>query len=190
MALTATTLAAAITSTATQLTLTSGTGAAVKSFVKIDSEFCEILDITFSPTIRVSRGQAGTLGVAHGVLSPATIGLGSDFPVSPFLPNEFMQSYGASGAIAIPNVDSTIFINKATLAALTLAVPTQAQNGRRLRIISTTGTAHTVTTTGSATCFNGTTGTATFAAVIGSSMEVVAAAGKWDCVGNRGITFA
>jgi hypothetical protein len=97
----------------------------------------------------------------------------------------------ANGAIAI--VPGTVVITKTgSLAAMTLAAPTAAQNGTILRITSSTAFAHTVTATG--LFDDGVTGgsktTATFAAFAGASMEVMAYEGKWHTISLKAVTVA
>ena len=97
----------------------------------------------------------------------------------------------ASGAIAVAG--GTVVITKTgSLAALTLAAPTAAQNGMILRVTSATAFAHTVTATG--LFDDGVTGgsktTATFAAFAGASMELMAYEGKWHTLGLKAVTVA
>lgn len=97
----------------------------------------------------------------------------------------------ANGAIAL--VPGTVVITKTgSLAAMTLAAPTAAQNGLILRITSATAFAHTVTATG--LFDDGVTGgsknTATFAAFAGASMEVMAYEGKWHTISLKAVTVA
>lgn len=97
----------------------------------------------------------------------------------------------ANGAITI--APGTVVITKTgSLAALTLAAPTAAQNGLILRVTSATAFAHTVTATG--LFDDGVTGgsktTATFAAFAGASMEVMAYEGKWHTISLKAVTVA
>jgi hypothetical protein len=92
----------------------------------------------------------------------------------------------ASGAIGI--IRGTEFITKAGVAAMTLALPIAGTNdGVSLSIVSTTANAHTVTTP--ATGLNGALHIATFAANIGSALELVAYNGSWYTKSNIGITL-
>ena len=97
----------------------------------------------------------------------------------------------ANGALSI--ADSPIVITKTgSLAALTLAAPTVAQNGLRMTITSSTAFAHTVTATGLIN--DGVTGgsknLATFAAFAGASMELMAYAGKWQVLSLNAVTIS
>jgi hypothetical protein len=97
----------------------------------------------------------------------------------------------ASGAITVAG--GTVVITKTgSLAAMTLAAPTAAQNGTILRVTSATAFAHTVTATG--LFDDGVTGgsktTATFAAFAGASMELMAYEGKWHTLSLKAVTVA
>jgi hypothetical protein len=97
----------------------------------------------------------------------------------------------ANGAIAVAG--GTVVITKTgTLAALTLAAPTAAQNGTILRVTSATALAHTVTAAG--LIDDGVTGgsktTATFAAFAGASMELMAYEGKWHTLSLKAVTIS
>lgn len=98
----------------------------------------------------------------------------------------------ASGAIAVK--EGTVVITKSSGAAvMTLALPVAGaqtaggDDGKVLRIVSTTAQAHTVTTP--ATGYNGATHIATFAANIGSAFELVAYNGSWYMLNTIGITL-
>lgn len=97
----------------------------------------------------------------------------------------------ASGAITI--APGTVVITKTgSLAAMTLAAPTAAQNGLILTVTSSTAFAHTVTATG--LFDDGVTGgsktTATFAAFAGASMTIMAYEGKWHTLSLKAVTVA
>lgn len=97
----------------------------------------------------------------------------------------------ASGAITI--APGTVVITKTgSLAAMTLAAPTAAQNGLILRVTSATAFAHTVTAT--SLIDDGVTGgsktTATFAAFAGASMELMAYEGKWHTLSLKAVTVS
>jgi hypothetical protein len=97
----------------------------------------------------------------------------------------------ANGAIAL--VPGTVVITKTgSLAAMTLAAPTVAQNGLLLTVTSATAFAHTITAT--ALIDNGVTGgsktTATFAAFAGASITLMAYAGKWHVISANVVSVA
>lgn len=97
----------------------------------------------------------------------------------------------ASGAITI--APGTVVITKTgSLAAMTLAAPTAAQNGLMMTITSATAFAHTVTATG--LFDDGVTGgsknAGTFAAFAGASMTIMAYEGKWHTISLKAVTVA
>jgi len=97
----------------------------------------------------------------------------------------------ASGAITI--APGTVVITKTgSLAALTLAAPTAAQNGLILRVTSATAFAHTITAT--SLIEDGVTGgsktTVTFAAFAGATCELMAYEGKWHTVSLKATTVS
>lgn len=95
----------------------------------------------------------------------------------------------ADGAISVKQ--GVVVITKATAAALTLAAPTATtDDGKVLRIVSSTAAAHTVTQTTPG--FNGGTTTsdvATYGAAIGNAMELVAYNGVWLVSNLTGVTL-
>lgn len=102
-----------------------------------------------------------------------------------------LQVASANGAITIPDGGrKQVVITKGTAAALTLGVPTTAQNGVVIEIVSTTAAAHTVV---AATIgFNeGNAGadTATFGGAIGDGFTVVAYGGEWYILNAVNITL-
>jgi len=185
MALTATTLNGAIGATDTTIVLTSGTSVVVGSFILVDSEYVRVLDITNTPSIRVQRGQLGTLAVAHDTLAYAVSGASSDFSVKPAAR---LYSYGQDGAIVVaPGLHQ---LTKATAGAYTIADPSKAQDGDTMVFTSATAAAHVITGT---TIWDGTATvntTLTFAAVIGASCTLVAEQGKWNVVSLNAVTPA
>lgn len=97
----------------------------------------------------------------------------------------------ASGAITI--APGTVVITKTgSLAAMTLAAPTAAQNGLILRVTSATAFAHTITAT--SLIDDGVTGgsktTVTFAAFAGASCELMAYEGKWHTLSLKATTVS
>lgn len=97
--------------------------------------------------------------------------------------------YTANGAITIQT--GTHLITKGTAAAMTLAAPSTAQNGTRLRIISTTAAAHTLTQT-TPGFNNGSTASdvGTFGGAIGDNIMLEAYNGIWYVTGKTNVTLA
>ena len=139
----------------------------------------------------IQSGQTAMVAMSMQELSAA-----ADFPGSPIgspIPIPYSQpevkTYGAAGAILIPNEDARVFINKATAAAMTLALPSTADDGKQMTIQAGSAAAHTVTVP-SATGFKNTTGTATFGGAIGDSMTIQAYKGQWYPLSVINVTFA
>jgi hypothetical protein len=91
-----------------------------------------------------------------------------------------------NGAITIAP-ETTVVFTKAGVAEMTLAAPSAAQAGTRMTFTAGTANAHTLTATG--LIEDGVTGgaknVATFAAFVGSSLELEARALKWHVVSKN-----
>lgn len=175
MAVTATTLASSKATSDTKIKLTSGTGIANKMLVLVDGEFMRVTDVATSPTVGVVPGYAGTTAGPHGVLAPAIYGIPSDFGT---VSGPDTTSYGADGAIAVPVVDTVIYLTKATAGAYTLAAPAAWQQNTVI-LVSTSAAAHTVTYTAG---FYGNTTSSdvlTFPATINGAFTMKAQNGTW-----------
>ncbi len=98
----------------------------------------------------------------------------------------------ASGAIGIK--EGFAPITKAGVAATTLAAPTAGlpsaggDDGKVLRIKSTTANAHTVTTP--ANKLNGNKAVATFSGAVTDFIELIAYNGVWQVMASSGITLS
>ncbi len=199
MALTSTTLVSAVTDSQTSFSVTSATGFAVGYQVQLDNESVEKVVAISGTLITVSgRGSNGTAAVAHQALGIVTVGPPADFPNAapgkglPISPtDEGFTTYSVNGAIALPDKDTTVLLNKAGVAAMTLAAPSAAQEGVTLTIIAGTAQANTVTQTTPGFNGAGTSGdVATFGGAIGDNMVVRAAKGVWYTVSLRNVTVA
>lgn len=184
MALTATTLSAAITDpAATSINVTSATGFAAGNLLRVNDEFMAVQEIS-GTTLKVQRGRRGTLARAHGILSIAVTGLPADFPpVDP----PHMFTYGAAGAITTkPGIHR---LKAASAAAMTLAAPTADQEGQTLRIIAVAAQAYTLST--GAGYFNAATyNLGTFGGAIGDCIDLVAIDGSWDVTLNKNVSLS
>ncbi len=155
MALTTTTNSVAIGVADTQITVASATGFGLDYLIRVDGEFMRQRAVASGLNIPVVRGVNGTATVAHAVTSNVTVGLPSDFadaPIgvadavtNPAQPAWPIYSYGAAGAIALKA--GIHVINGAVALAMTLADPTQDQDGTMIVIASNGKAAHTVTYT-------------------------------------------
>lgn len=197
MALTRTTIAAAISADALTIPVTSATGFAAGNFIRVDNEYMMVVSITGTSISVRSRGDLGSAAVAHNILAPATTGLLSDLPNFPMGqaaqvdPNaQTIVTASVDGALDIPVQNTLVLVQKAGVCAMTLAAPTTAQDGLEVTILSATANAHTVTYT--AGFYGDTTSSdvATFAAKVGASMTIKAQGGKWGVVSLANVTLA
>ena len=202
MALTNTTLAAAVVQGDTTIRVTSATGFGDKQLIRVDNEFMAQAGAATGggTVIPVRRGLEGTAQVAHGLLADVVTGLPGDFPLPPAghfvtVPPTVIgrATLGADTSLTAadyPVQDLTYVITKATAAAITVGAPSKAQNGLRLTFRSNTAAAHTVTYT---TGFYGDAGSsdiATFAAKAGASMTIEANGGAWGVIALANVTIA
>lgn len=197
MALTRTTISAAIAADADIIPVTSATGFAAGNFLRVDNEYMMVVAVNGTNIQVRSRGDLGSAAVAHNSLAPATTGLLSDLPNYPLGQAAQVDAQGQTivtasvdGALAIPTQDTLVLVQKAGVCAMTLAAPTTAQDGLEVTILSATANAHTVTYT--AGFYGDTTSSdvATFAAKVGASMTIQAQGGKWGVVSLANVTLA
>lgn len=192
MAITATTLATAVTLTDTVINVASATGITAPNFTSgvgitwllIDQEFMVVVGVT-GTFVSVLRGQNGTAQAAHVVNGQVQIGLPTDYAAF----GEFLQAsltgkqtegavnwpatFLSGSADAIPaGVAGFYVVKTAGVNAMTLAAPTVAQEGNIIDIWSDTTNAHTLTAT--ALLANGTAlkTTATFPAFRGAGLKL------------------
>lgn len=198
MALTQTSISAALSADALVLAATSATGATVGGFAKVDGEFMVITAINGTAITVRSRGDQGTAAVAHKVLAPLVFGLATDLQsmlgptevLAPVFLDYDIATIGANGAIAVPSRQTVFFITKATaLGSSTLANPTKDQNGLILTFTSTTAAAHVVTLVTSQDGTTGNSTTYTFAAFAGCSFAVIATNASWNVLYANGVTI-
>lgn len=209
MAMTTTTASVAVLAGDQFVTLTSATGLAAGMFLKIDDEFMLVRNdyniagsaftSTFVPVVR--RGDRGSIQSAHNALALVVFGLTTDLAAYP--PGALIQdtqsplgpdivTYSVTGAIAIPTRDTIIVLDKAGVAAMTLAAPGKDQDGLRLIITTTTAQAHTITAT--SLIADGATGsphtTITFTTGYkGQGIQLMALAGLWQVIANTATTI-
>ncbi len=213
MAITATTTSAAVLVNDQIIQVTSATGFAYSStapqYVKIDNEYMLIHPAYAGSTSKsipvYRRGDQASQQVAHNALAICTTGLFSDLPAlgpyqdsvaagfAPF-PSGFstVQYYGVSGAITVPTQNTMVVLNKAGVAAMTLAAPIAGTDGVLLYVTSATAQAHTVAAT--SLIGDGTSGsphtTCTFTTgYIGQGMLLVVANGIYNVISAPHVAF-
>lgn len=106
--------------------------------------------------------------------------------------NPTITAYASDGAIAFTNPYNVAKLTKGSAGAYTLAAPSSSQEGYRLLILCQSAYAHVITATN--LLDDGVTGgakdTATFAAFVGSALELIAVNSKWHVVGFNLVTIA
>jgi hypothetical protein len=184
MALTATTIAAAIDGMTNIIRVTAATGCVVGQPARIDNEYVKIQGIS-DTNLTVFRGMRGTKAVAHNALADFVTGPWADFPVEMF-PLAGSYTYSVDGAITIATGVHKLI--KGTALAATLAIPTTAQEGLELTIVSLNAVAHVITVATPATTDEAET--LTFGGAIGDSVTLIAVNGQWAVKYLRNVTVA
>lgn len=98
--------------------------------------------------------------------------------------------YNVDAAVKV--TDGIAYITKATAAAMTIADPGASDDDAELLIISTTAAAHTIDNSAGSGFNGGGAGSdiATFTAVIGNNLKLVAKNGVWLVQGSINATLA
>lgn len=157
MALTTTTLAAAVAASDTKITVAAATGFAAGDNIQVDNEFMTVTNsyVPASVSVPVLRGVNGTFNDTHASGANVTVGLPSDFSnpsasVSVAYPlsarRRKVTSYSASGAITLPTAgeDLVVILNGTSTLGMTIANPTKDIDGAIVYIIGNGKSASTV----------------------------------------------
>lgn len=204
MAITNTTLSAAVLTTDTVINVASATGITAPNFqtgsgitwLRIDQELMLVIGVS-GTVINVLRGQNGTPAQAHLVNTAVAIGLPGDFSQV----NETLVAASIAtatiGALNLPpvflggsadaipsTVSGSYIVKTAGVNAMTLAAPTLANDGIVISVFSDTTNAHTITAT--SLFANGTAlkTTATFPAQRGAGVILKASNLVWHVLSN------
>jgi len=201
MALTNTTLSAAVAMNDDSIKVTATTGFADGQVIRVDNEFMAQAGAAAGTVIKVRRGLDGTAQVAHGILADVVTGLMTDFPAPPpghpvqVPPTEIARAtLGADTTLNTADLPKSLWltyvITKATAAAITLGNPSKAQNGLKITFRSATAAAHVITYT--AGIYGDTTSSdlLTFAAKVGASCTLEANGGLWGAIALANVTAA
>jgi hypothetical protein len=206
MALSNTTLSAAMLINDTTMAVTSGTGfpgvgvypnGGYGQACQVDGEMLFVVTALTSTLMKIrERGAGGTAAAAHDILAPVStsanhvdfaawpIGTAAQRP--PQVDDMITIGQTPAATLVLPTKNTTYVITKATAATWTLPAPTVAQNGLRLTFTSQTAAVHVMTAT--ALLNNGLTGspwtTATFAAFAGAGTTLVANNGLWNVIAS------
>ncbi len=204
MAITATTLSAALTANDLTMAVASGTGfpgvgtiANPAYLVRVDTEYMLAVSQPVTNTIKLAfRGYDGTAAVAHDILAKVEVSATrSDFPPVPagsttelpgYTPIQITigqdKTFTAAEILGYGNRSVIFALTKASAAAIVLVAPSKSQDGLTLYWTNLTAAAHVITATGLLS--DGVTGggknTATFAAFVGSSLTLQAQNGLWN----------
>lgn len=139
------------------------------------------------------NGIASSTGIAQGVNTSVTYICSVAGNWERHLDGAFYASpitIGASGALN-PHTPATYVLNKAGVAAMTLAAPTAGtDDGIEITITSDTAQAHTVTATGLLDTGSASVNVATFAAQKGAGLTLMAFNARWKVLCSVGITFS
>ena len=184
MALTATTIATALTALGSRVKVTAAGTVAAGHFCKINGELAKVMAVN-GTLVDLQRGVRGTVAKAHGILSSFVYGTGADFAaynVGPTAVADGIYTYGASGAI--PVLPGTHLLTSAGALTMTLVDPSVSEDGLKMTFISVTAQTHTVSNAAGSGYDGGAGGSydiATFGGAIGDNFTVTAAFGKWIC---------
>lgn len=216
MAITQTTLAAAVAASDTIISVTSGTGfptvgaqpLPVGYLCRCDKEFFYAIQQPVSGQIVVRmRGANGTYAAAHDILAKIEVSAAaSDFAnaapgfaetLPPFLPQ--YQTLGQDTTFTLAQVAAwgnqpqNFAITKATAAAITLVAPNKSQDGCTITFTSLTDETHAITATsllanaGAASPYT----TATVAnAKAGGGLVLQAQNGLWNVIADTNWTLS
>lgn len=186
MALTRTTLSAAVTASDKTILIASITGLQVGMPVVIDGEEMRVSSVGSAATepVGVLRGMNGSAVAAHPITAGVVFGPQADFPAgahSGLDRKRDITSYTAAGAITLPTPgnDAVAILNGTGALAMTLANPSKANDGDILTVVGNGKAAHTVTYT--AGLGNGGSGldVGTFDTNAQCSMQFIAANEIW-----------
>jgi hypothetical protein len=205
MSLTTTTLSSAVGQTDTSIVVASATSFVANMFVKVDDEIMQIAkNYSSGTTIPVQRGVESSKQTTHVSGANVTIFLASDESgaaaqtVTQFSAQRSRRvvSYGAAGAIALPNAgeDVVAVINGTSGLAMTLAAPTKDLDGCMLYIVANGKAAHTVTITAGIGAGGSSMDVGTFATTEQTGCCLMAVNGAWvlwaNGIGSAGTQVA
>lgn len=183
MSLNATTIAGALGVSDNQVTLASGTGAAVGKLLKVGTEKMRVLNVDNSPSLRVSRGQNGTAAQAHTSGARAVLGLSADFPPEE-KPADF--TYTTAGAL---QVKAGIHkLKTGTAGAMTLRDPLASEEGLVMEIVALDAQAYTVEYVAGFKAGTTSNDLLTFGGAIGDRAVIQVVNGIFNIVSLQGVT--
>jgi hypothetical protein len=202
MATVTTTLAGAVSATATKVVLTAYTAPTgrAKPLLRVNDEIMLIADNSLSPTLGVVRGYMGTLAVAHATGEGVEYGKPDDWPIAAHGPT--MQSPAVYNPYILSNAQEMTATGATGTTAASITVPSPAflnvtgTSGAGINLgVPVVGESYTIKnlTTGALKIYavgatiNGTTGTTAFSLTATGNLQVTAyssTAGAWQVQGN------
>jgi len=212
MAIVATTLSGAITSTQTSFGVASATGITAPNnqtgagitHLLVDQEFMLVTGIA-GTVVSVVRGYNGTAGQAHVSGAQVQVGLPTDFPSSQeaFTGGTFVTSQATQAALnqpavflggaadALTGAPGIFLVKTAGVDAMTIPTPTAAMEGNVVEVWSDTTNAHTITAASACVAAGQALKTiVTFPAFAGAGVKLCARNLKWQIIGNGGVVAA
>lgn len=199
MAITRTTLSAAIDADERFIRLGSTTNMLANDLLVVGNEIMLVNRIPVAGTAKVQRGVNGTKSIAHTTGASADFGQHSDFGAfgarevdganrGAGLTRRLPKTYNADGAISI---QEGMHILEGSDTAYTLAAPSADQAGVKLMIIANAAAAFVLTATGLLRGDSGATDddVATFGGAIGDFIELTAFGGIWLITAEKNQTM-
>lgn len=163
MALTRTTLSAALGIDDIYMTVASATGMAAGRLVRIDQEFIQIGQSYSSGTLvgPLLRGRNGSAGAAHAISAGVVVGTQADDFDAPGAGVDVNSPIGgraryirsitadnSSVTLQPAGSDQTVILNGTSVINLTVPIPTTDMDGDELAIMGNGTAAHVITFTG------------------------------------------
>ncbi len=152
---------------------------------------CQVYgDNTEAATINgIATGTGISMGVNTAAVFTCSVAGNWEVPIASLIGTSPV-AITANGAIA-PHVSHTYVITKAGVAAMTLAAPTTGtDDGNIITIASSTANAHTITATGLLQTGSAAVNVATFNALAGASLTLMAYLAKWIVLEANGVSFS
>lgn len=190
MAITKTTLAAALDANALKFVATAATGATVGGLVRIGGETSTITEIVGAQITVRMRGDFGGKVVAHVAGEPLWFGTKADLTLDPAPGTgaaggvRDIKYYAAAGAIDVPvtkDAVAVIGVGAGGAHAMTLADP-QAE-GVMIHIVSASAYAHTITLATGYTAVSADSDVFTLGNLVGNAVNFMSINGKWSFMG-------
>lgn len=193
MALTTTTLSAAITTDSTSIVVALATGFSAGNLVLIDQEVLVVgKSYVSGTTIPVLRGQNGSVTGAHVASANVTTFLAADITSQgPQTSTQFpiagkarvVTSVSATATISgYPGQDAVYVLNGTTALPITLAAPTKDMDGSLLIVVGNGAAAHTITVSGGLGAGGTAVDVGTFATGAQISFPFIACNGVWTAL--------